>query len=81
MRRLLDRALSIAAEAGDDDDLLLRKRVAVIAGYVTIGAALILPILGDWTLLTVVGTLAITAAMAVNLASSPARADSTGTSA
>src|SRR5712675_2394619 len=67
MRRWLDRALSIAAESGDDDDLRLRKRVAVIAGYVTIVAALILPFLGDWTLLTIVGALSISTITLVNL--------------
>ena len=67
MRRLLDRALSIAAEAGNDDDLRLRKRVAVIAGYVTIGAVLILPLVGTATFLTVVAALAIAMAMAGNL--------------
>ncbi len=67
MRRLLDQALSIAAEAGDDDDLRLRKRVAVIAGYVTIGAVLILPLVGTATFLTVVAALAIAMAMAGNL--------------
>lgn len=67
MRRLLDGALSIAEEAGDDDDLRLRKRVAVIAGYVTIWAALVLPFLGNWTVLTVVGALSIAVVTAVNL--------------
>ena len=68
MRRFFDRALSIDQESGDDDDLRLRKRVAIIAGYVTIGAALVLPFLGDWSALTLVGALSITSANAINLA-------------
>ena len=67
MRRLFDRAISIAESAGDDDDLRLRKRVGVIAGYVTIGAALFLPFVGAGAPLTVVGTLTISAFMAANL--------------
>jgi adenylate cyclase len=66
--RTLDRAMSIGAEAADDDDLRLRKRVAVIAGYVTIASALFLPLLGDWSLLTIVEVLAIVTATGLNLA-------------
>jgi adenylate cyclase len=43
--RWLDRLLAIADEAADDDDLRLRKRVGVIAGYVIIIAAIQLPAL------------------------------------
>jgi adenylate cyclase len=42
-RDLLIRLLSIADQPGDDDDARLRKRVGVIAGYVTIFAPLSLP--------------------------------------
>jgi class 3 adenylate cyclase len=41
---LLVRLLGIADEPDDDDDTRLRKRVGVLAGYLTIGAALTLPI-------------------------------------
>jgi len=45
--RLLDRLLGLADESTDDDDLRLRKRVAVVAGYILIVAALQLPVLGQ----------------------------------
>jgi adenylate cyclase len=45
--RLLDRLFGLADEATDDDDLRLRKRVAVIAGYILIVAALQLPLLSQ----------------------------------
>jgi adenylate cyclase len=68
VRQWLDRAISIAAVPADDDDLRLRKRVAVIAGFVTIAAALVLPFLGDWTILSVAGALLIAVFMTANLA-------------
>lgn len=43
LKRLLLRAISIADEPTDDDDLRLRKRVGVVAGLVTIVAPLALP--------------------------------------
>jgi guanylate cyclase len=44
--RWLDGLVGIADEPTDDDDLRLRKRVGVVAGYVLVIAALQLPILG-----------------------------------
>ena len=41
---LLVRMVGIADEPADDDDIRLRKRVGVLAGYLTIAAALTLPI-------------------------------------
>ncbi|MEO8251344.1 MAG: adenylate/guanylate cyclase domain-containing protein [Chloroflexota bacterium] len=40
LRNLPNRLISIADESGDDDDIRLRKRMGVIAGYVTVPAAL-----------------------------------------
>jgi adenylate cyclase len=40
VRRLLNRLIAIADEATDDDDLRLRKRVAVVFGYITVVAPL-----------------------------------------
>jgi len=68
MGQLLRRVLSIADLQGDDEDVRLRKRVGVTAGYVTTGAALVLPFLGDWSLLTVVGAASVASANAINLA-------------
>lgn len=45
--RLLDRLFGLADESTDDDDLRLRKRVAVVAGYILIVAALQLPLLAQ----------------------------------
>ena len=45
--RLLNRLFGLADEATDDDDLRLRKRVAVVAGYILILAALQLPFLAQ----------------------------------
>jgi adenylate cyclase len=45
VRRWLGRALSLADVDGDDDDQRLRKRLGVAAGYVSILAPLILPVL------------------------------------
>ena len=42
----MDRLLGIGDQASDDDDLRLRKRVAVAAGYVLVIAPLQLPFLG-----------------------------------
>lgn len=47
MRRLLDRLFGVADESTDDDDLRLRKRVAVVAGYILFVAALQLPLLAQ----------------------------------
>ena len=45
--RLPDRLIGLADEPTDDDDLRLRKRVAVVAGYILIVAALQLPFLAQ----------------------------------
>jgi guanylate cyclase len=47
MRALLDRVLGLADEATDDDDVRLRKRVGVIAGYILVVGPLQLPILAQ----------------------------------
>lgn len=46
-RALLDRVIGLADEPTDDDDLRLRKRVLVIAGYILIVGALQLPALAQ----------------------------------
>lgn len=46
-RALLDRVTGLADEPTDDDDLRLRKRVLVAAGYVLVIAPLQLPVLGQ----------------------------------
>ncbi|HEX7172272.1 MAG TPA: adenylate/guanylate cyclase domain-containing protein [Candidatus Limnocylindria bacterium] len=46
-RALLDRVIGLADEPADDDDLRLRKRVMVIAGYVLAVVPLQLPVLGQ----------------------------------
>jgi adenylate cyclase len=47
VRALLDRAIGLADEPTDDDDLHLRKRVVVIASYILVVGALQLPILAQ----------------------------------
>jgi adenylate cyclase len=44
LRRLVSRLISIADDPSDDDDTRLRKRVGVVAGYLTILAPLSLPV-------------------------------------
>jgi len=44
---LLDRVIGLADEPADDDDLRLRKRVVVIAGYILVLGPLQLPILAQ----------------------------------
>lgn len=46
-RAWLDRVIGLADEPTDDDDLRLRKRVVVIAGYVLVVAPLQLPVLAQ----------------------------------
>jgi hypothetical protein len=46
-RAHLDRLIGFAAESTDDDDVRLRKRVVVIAGYILVVAPLQLPILAQ----------------------------------
>jgi guanylate cyclase len=47
VRALLDRVIGLADKPTDDDDLRLRKRVVLIAGYVVIVGALQLPFLAQ----------------------------------
>ena len=47
MPSLLDRVIGLADEPTDDDDLRLRKRVGVIAGYILVIGPLQLPILAQ----------------------------------
>lgn len=47
MRAQLDRVIGLADEPADDDDLRLRKRVMVVAGYVLVLAPLQLPVLAQ----------------------------------
>jgi len=47
VRALLDRVIALADEPADDDDLRLRKRVMVVAGYILVVAPLQLPLLGQ----------------------------------
>ncbi|MEO8463225.1 MAG: adenylate/guanylate cyclase domain-containing protein, partial [Chloroflexota bacterium] len=48
MRGFLNRLVSIADEPTDDDDLRLRRRMGVVAGYITIPAALtVIPLSPD----------------------------------
>ncbi|MGZ6372975.1 MAG: adenylate/guanylate cyclase domain-containing protein [Candidatus Limnocylindria bacterium] len=52
LRSLLHRLISIADEPGDDDDLLLRKRVGVVVGYLTVVAPLGVPLFGGGGLIS-----------------------------
>ena len=47
MRRLLDRLIGLADEPTDGDDIRLRKRVGVVAGYILVLGPLQLPILAQ----------------------------------
>ena len=47
LRTLADRLFGLADEPTDDDDLRLRKRVAVVAGYILIVASIQLPFLAQ----------------------------------
>ena len=48
MRQLTRRLVAIADEPGDSDDRRLRKRMGVVAGYVTIVAPLGAPLIACW---------------------------------
>ena len=64
---LVNRALSLADDPSDDDDLRLRKRMGVAAGYLTIVAPLTLPIIGQGHPVATVSGLAASLASVVNL--------------
>lgn len=66
--RLLDRVLGLADAATDDEDLRLRKRVVVLAGYVLIIAPLQLPVLGQGLALSWVVAAVMPLISAANLA-------------
>jgi len=52
LRSLLHRLVSIADEPTDDDDLILRKRVGVVVGYLTVVAPLGVPLFGGGSLIS-----------------------------
>ena len=66
-RALVVRALSIADDASDEDDLRLRKRIGVAAGYLTIVAPLTMPILAQGHPVAVVVGVALSLFSAGNL--------------
>src|ERR687892_189277 len=66
-RALLDRVVGLANEPTDDDDLRLRKRVAIIAGYILIVGALQLPALGQGLALSWFVAATMPVASAINL--------------
>jgi adenylate cyclase len=64
---LATRALSIVDEQGDDDDLRLRKRMGVAAGYLTIVAPLTLPLIGQFHPVATIIGLSVSLFSAINL--------------
>ena len=64
---LVSRALSLADDEHDDDDLWLRKRMGVAAGYLTIVAPLTLPLIGQGHPAAVVAGSSLSAFSAINL--------------
>ena len=67
LAQLVERALSLADQEGDDDDLRLRKRIGVASGYLTIAAPLILPVLAQGHPVAVVLGFSLSAFSALNL--------------
>ena len=65
--RLLERVIGLADDPTDDDDLRLRKRVMVVAGYVLVIAPLQLPVLGQGLALSWVVAATMPLVSAVNL--------------
>jgi adenylate cyclase len=65
VRALLDRLVGFADEATDDDDVRLRKRVGVVAGYILVVGPLQLPILAQGLPLSwfVAGTMPLVSAV------------------
>jgi len=63
----LERLIAIADEPSDDDDLRLRKRVGVVAGYVIVLAALQLPLLAGGLPLSWAVAIALPAINTANL--------------
>ena len=64
---LVGRALSLADDPSDDDDLRLRKRMGVAAGYLTIAAPLTLPILAQGHIAALVVGVSLSVFSAINL--------------
>lgn len=67
MRALLDRVIGLADEPADDDDLRLRKRVLVVAGYILVVAPLQLPLLGQGLALSWIVAATMPLVSAINL--------------
>lgn len=67
LRALIRRALSLADAAADDDDLQLRKRIGVAAGYMTIVAPLSMPILAQGHPVAIVVGVSLSAFTIANL--------------
>ena len=66
-RSAIGRALSLADKASDDDDLRLRKRIGVAAGYATIVAPLSMPVLAQGHPLAIVVGVSLSLFSIVNL--------------
>jgi adenylate cyclase len=64
---VLTRLVSIADEPGDDDEVRLRKRVGVLAGYLTIFAPLTLPFQAQDVPVTWIFAIGLAAFSAINL--------------
>jgi adenylate cyclase len=67
MRSWFVRLISIAEEPGDDDAVALRKRIGVVAGYVTIVAPLAAPFVSGGHLIAVVAAPGLSLLSAANL--------------
>jgi guanylate cyclase len=65
---LVHRLISIAEGPTDDDDLRLRKRVGVVAGYILVVGPLLLPVMAQGHALSRAVALTLPLIMAVNLA-------------
>lgn len=68
LRRLWRRVIGLADDPADDDDLRLRKRVGVVAGYINVVGPLFLPILSQGHPLSWALVLTMPIFSAVNLA-------------
>jgi guanylate cyclase len=66
--RTLYRLISIADEPTDDDDLRLRKRVGVVAGYILVTAAFVLPAMSQGLAIGWIAGLSMGPVSAINLA-------------
>jgi guanylate cyclase len=65
---LVRRLISIGDEPTDDDDLRLRKRVGVVAGYILVVGALALPVMAQGLAVSWAVALTLPLVMSVNLA-------------